>query len=207
MPEGSETRHWTQCCTRTWGPTMRTRPRVSGRRPGLGDGRVIHLDNGSELDQDVSRACILVQQRLPQKRAAGKFAAPVPCHAGFDTRVRHLCNAQWDHLCGRHPSCQACDADWRTARWSDSQYFEDRLFRAAYKGIAALSFNAPTQVQEHQEDARHPCAVYPPRVRHGLDIGLERHEHVIEVDHHIDAEDYLHLPLALECLDRQSLVL
>ena len=36
------------------------------------------------------------------------------------------------------------------------------------------------------------CAVYPP-VQHDLDIRLVKHEHAIEVDHHIDAEDCLQI--------------
>ena len=49
-------------------------------------------------------------------------------------RVRHLCSSGWGHLCGRNPPCQACDADWRTARWTNTyQYFEDQLLRACYK--------------------------------------------------------------------------
>ena len=34
---------------------------------------------------------------------------------------------------------------------------------------------------------------YTPPVQHGLDVRLVAHEHVIEVDHHIDAEDYLQI--------------
>ena len=49
-------------------------------------------------------------------------------------RARHLCSSAWGHMCHRHPPCQACDADWRTARWVNTyQYLEDQLLRLCYK--------------------------------------------------------------------------
>ena len=53
---------------------------------------------------------------------------------GLHACARHLCSSAWGHLCNRHPPCQACDADWRTARWVNTyQYFEDQLLRLCYK--------------------------------------------------------------------------
>ena len=53
---------------------------------------------------------------------------------GLHARARHLCSSAWGHMCHRHPPCQACDADWRTARWVNTyQYFEDQLLRLCYK--------------------------------------------------------------------------
>ena len=60
----------------------------------------------------------------------GHFLTLHRLHVG----VRHLCSAQWDHLCGRNPPCQPRDEDWRTARWNESyRYFEDRLLKACYR--------------------------------------------------------------------------
>ena len=53
---------------------------------------------------------------------------------GLHARARHLCSSAWGHMCDRHPPCQACDADWRTARWVNTyQYFEDQFLRLCYK--------------------------------------------------------------------------
>ena len=53
---------------------------------------------------------------------------------GLHARARHLCSGAWGHMCNRNPPCQACDADWRTARWVNTyQYFEDQFLRLCYK--------------------------------------------------------------------------
>ena len=53
---------------------------------------------------------------------------------GLHARARHLCSGAWGHMCHRNPPCQACDADWRTARWVNTyQYFEDQFLRLCYK--------------------------------------------------------------------------
>ena len=57
-------------------------------------------------------------------------------------------------------------------------------FAAVDRDIRWISGQGPAGV---------PYAVYSPPLRHGLDIRLIEHEHVIEVDHHIDAEDYLQI--------------
>ena len=53
---------------------------------------------------------------------------------GLHARARHLCSSAWSHMCQRNPPCQACNADWRTARWANTyQYFEDQFLRLCYK--------------------------------------------------------------------------
>ena len=112
---------------------------------------------------------------------------------GLHARARHLCSSAWGHLCNRHPPCQACDADWRTARWVNTyQYFEDQLLRLCYKhkfhhsewwayfklpnlppggppGHAML----PSVVPQLEEDARPPRArpaTPPPPKARGINL-------------------------------------
>ena len=52
---------------------------------------------------------------------------------GFPVTIRHLCDRQWNHLCGGHPPCQACHFNSRSDRWKASyKYFADLMLRRAW---------------------------------------------------------------------------
>ena len=83
----------------------------------------VQLGHDSESNRHVPDHLLALQQWPTQERPAGQLAGVLrACISVSDT-----CAALGDHLCNRRPPCQACDADWRMARWND------QLLRACYR--------------------------------------------------------------------------
>ena len=96
---------------------------------------------------------------------------------GFPVTIRHLCDRQWNHLCGGHPPCQACHFNSRSDRWKASyEYFADLMLRRAWSrkyqsrpfwdyfgmpaippgGLQPMLTMLPPRVPDLEEDARPP---------------------------------------------------